>query len=152
MVKYEAVCGGFGFEERNVDEQRLFEFHNATEMIVTSTSFEQEENKLATWSLRGITNVINKPVGFYGLIAPPVANAPSSECRQFGMPPSFDRCTPPHCRFNQNISRRPSCCCSSAIAGIAIGEKLQNLSPPPSVLFKSNQIFLQYTGDTDAKK
>jgi len=48
MVKYEAVRGGFGFEERNVDEQRLFEFHNAREMIVANTSFEQEENKLAT--------------------------------------------------------------------------------------------------------
>jgi len=59
MVKYEAVCGGFGFEERNVDEKRLFEFHNAREMIVANTSFEQEENKLATWSLREITSVIN---------------------------------------------------------------------------------------------
>jgi len=36
-----------------------------------------------------------KLVGFYGPIAPPVPNAPSSECPQFGMPPSFDRSTPP---------------------------------------------------------
>jgi len=28
----------------------------------------------------------NKPAGFYGQIAPPVPNAPSSECPQFGMP------------------------------------------------------------------
>jgi len=30
----------------------------------------------------------DKPVGFYSLIAP-------TERPQFGMPPSFDRCTPP---------------------------------------------------------
>jgi len=36
------------------------------------------------------------------------------------MPPSFDRCTPPR-RRSIRISRRASCCCSSAIAGIAIG-------------------------------
>ena len=30
----------------------------------------------------------NKPVGFYGPIAPPVPNALSSEYPQFGMPPS----------------------------------------------------------------
>ena len=29
--------------------------------------------------------------------------ASSSECPQFGMPPSFDRCAPPRRRFNQNI-------------------------------------------------
>jgi len=29
--------------------------------------------------------------------------APSSECSQFGMPPSFDRSTPPRGRFNYNM-------------------------------------------------
>ena len=67
---------------------------------------------------------------------------PSSECPQFGMSPSFDRCTectPPRRRFNQNIP--PSvvllqlCHCRNRHRG-----KLQNLSPP-SVLFESSRIF-----------
>ena len=92
----------------------------------------------------------DKPVGFYGPIALPVTKAPSSECLQFGMPPSFDRCTPPRRRFNQNIP--PSvvllqqCHCRNRHR-----DKLQNL-PPPSVLFESSRIFLQYTGNTDAKR
>jgi len=82
----------------------------------------------------------DKPVGFC---------APSSERPQFGMPRSFDRCTPPHHRFNQNIP--PSvvllqqCHCRNRHRG-----KLQSLSPP-SVLFESSRIFLQYMGDRDAK-
>ena len=43
-----------------------------------------------------------------------------------------------------SVSHRASCCCSTAIAGNAIGAKLQNLSPP-SVLFESSPNFLQYT-------
>jgi len=71
--------------------------------------------------------------------------APSSEHPQFGMPRSFNRCTP----FNQNIPSSAvllqQCHCWNHHRG-----KLQNLSPP-SVLFESSPIFLQYTGDTDAK-
>jgi len=65
--------------------------------------------------------------------------APSSERPQFRMPRSFDRCTPPRRRFNQNIP--PSvvllqqCHCRNRHRG-----KLQNL-PPPSVLFESSRIF-----------
>jgi len=75
--------------------------------------------------------------------------ATSSECPQFGMPPHFDRCTSLRRRFNQNIP--PSivllqqCHCRNQHRG-----KLQNLSPP-SVLFELSPIYLQYTGDTDAK-
>jgi len=104
------------------------------------TYFTVENNSL---------NTLNKPVGFYGPIASPVPNTPRSECSQFQMPPSFDRCTPPRHRFNQNIL--PSvvllqqCHCWNRHRG-----KLQNLSPP-AVLFESSQIVLQYTGDTDAK-
>ena len=36
------------------------------------------------------------------------------------------------------------------LAGGCRNGKFQNLSPP-SVLFESSRIFLQYTGDTDAK-
>ena len=47
------------------------------------------------------------------------------------------------------ISRRASCCCSSAIAGIAIGA---NFTIYLLRQFCSNRVhFLQYTGDTDAK-
>jgi len=76
---------------------------------------------------------IDKPVGFYGRIAPQFWTL------QFGMPLSFDCWTPPHRQFNQNIP--PSvvllqqCHCRNRHRG-----KLQNLSPP-SVLFESSQIF-----------
>jgi len=65
--------------------------------------------------------------------------APNSKHPQFGMPPSFDRCTPPYRRFNQNIP--PSvvllqqCHCQNRNR-----DKLQNLSPA-SVLFESSRIF-----------
>ena len=92
---------------------------------------------------------MKKPVGFYSPIAPPVPNAPSSECPQFRMPPSFDRCTPPRRRFNQNIP--PSvvllqqCHCQNRNRG-----KLQNLSPR-SVLFESSPIFYD-TQETQTQK
>jgi len=66
------------------------------------------------------------------------------------MPPSFDRCTSPRRRFNQNMP--PSvvllqqCHCRNRHRG-----KLQNLSPPSVLFFESSRFFLQYTGDTDAK-
>jgi len=75
--------------------------------------------------------------------------APSFECPQFRMPPICDCCTPPSRRFNQNIPSSvvllQQCHCRNIHRG-----KLQNLSPP-SVLFESSPIFLQYTVDTDAK-
>ena len=90
-------------------------------------------------------NRITSRLVFYGLIAPSVPNAP------FGMSLSFDRCMPLRHRFNQNIP--PSvlllqqCHCQNHHRG-----KLQNLPvSPPSVLFELSRIFLQYTGDTDAK-
>ena len=67
---------------------------------------------------------------------PPVPNAP--ELRSL------------HAAGSIRISRQASCCCSSAIAGIAIGAnfKIYLLRQ-----FGSNwvQSFLQYTGDTEAK-
>jgi len=65
--------------------------------------------------------------------------AHSSECLQFGMPPSFDRCTPLCRRFNQNIPLSvvllQQCHCRNHDRG-----KLQNLSTP-SVLFEWSRIF-----------
>ena len=89
----------------------------------------------------------DKPVGFYGPIAPPVLNAPSSECPQFRMPPSFDRSTTPRCLFNYNIPASVvlQCHCRNRHRG-----KFQYVSPP-SVLLESSRYFLQHTGDTDAK-
>ena len=58
---------------------------------------------------------INKPVGFYGPIAPPVPNARSSEC------PRASIAARRRAAGSIAISRRASCCCSNAIAGIAIG-------------------------------
>jgi len=62
-----------------------------------------------------ITTNANKQVGFYGPIAPPVPNAPSSECPRTSI--AARRCAAGSIR----ISRRASCCCSSATAGINIG-------------------------------
>jgi len=91
----------------------------------------------------------DKPVGFYGPIAPPVPNDPSSECPQNGMPPSFDRSTTLRRRFNYNIPASvvllQQCHCRNHHRG-----KLQNVSHP-SVLFESSRIFLQYTGDRRKK-
>jgi len=76
-------------------------------------------------------------VGFYGPIAPPVPNAPSFKCPQFGMPPSFDRSTTPRRRFNYNIPASvvllQQCHCRNRHRG-----KLQNASPP-SVLLESSR-------------
>jgi len=71
-------------------------------------------------------------------------------CPQFWMLPSFDRCTPPRRRFNQNIP--PSvvllqqCHCRNRHRA-----KLQNLSPP-SVLFESSRIFFHNTQETQTQK
>ena len=77
----------------------------------------------------------DKPVGFYGPIAPPVPNAPELRSQHAG---------------TIRISCQASCCCSSAIAGIAIGAnfKIYLLRQ-----FYSNrvEIFSQYTEDTSAK-
>jgi len=54
------------------------------------------------------TNVRNKLVGFYGPIAPTVPNAQASIAARRRAAGSI------------RISRRPSCCCSSATAGIDI--------------------------------
>jgi len=86
-------------------------------------------------SVRNSEHIINKPVGFYSPIAPPFRNAPQALIAA-------------RHRFKQNIL--PSvvllqqCHCRNSHRG-----KLQNL-PPLSILFESSQIFLQYTGDTDA--
>ena len=88
-------------------------------------------------------------MGFYGPIAPPVPNAASSECPQFGMPPSFDRSTTPLRRFNYNIPASvvllQQCNCRNCHGA--------NFKMYPLREFCSNRvkIFLQYRGDTDAK-
>ena len=87
----------------------------------------------------------HKPVGFYGPIVPPIPNARSSECPQASIAPRR------HAAGSITISRQASCCCSNAIAGIAIEA---NFKMYLLRQFCSNRvdIFLQYTGDTDAKK
>ena len=68
---------------------------------------------------------------------------------KFGMPPSFDRWTPPRRRFNQNIPSSvvllQQCHCRNHHRS-----KLQNLSPP-SVLFESSRIFYS-TQETQMQK
>ena len=76
---------------------------------------------------------------------PPVTNARSPECPR----PSIPARRRAAGSIRISISRRASCCCSSAIAGIAIGA---NFKIYLIRQFCSNRAhFLQYTGDTDAK-
>ena len=85
--------------------------------------------------------------------------APSSERQQFWMPPVWNarRASITACRCCLSTAAARWCCTplpASAyhlIGGGWQNGRFQNLSPP-SVLFESHQIFLQYTGDTDAKK
>ena len=86
----------------------------------------------------------NKPVVFYGPIAPPVPNAPSSECPRVSIAA---------CRLaagSVRISGWALCCCSSAIAGIAIRANFKIYLLRKFCLNRI-EFFLQYTGDTDAK-
>jgi len=74
---------------------------------------------------------------------PPIPNAVSSEC------PRASIAARRRAAGSIRISRRASCCCISAIAGMAIGAnfKIYLLRQ-----FCSNQVhFLHYAEDTDAK-
>jgi len=44
---YDGVHGEHGFGERNADGQRILEFCDAMELIVTNTCFKRQKNKLA---------------------------------------------------------------------------------------------------------
>jgi len=48
---YDGVNGGFmyGFGDKNADGERLLEFCDAMELIVTNTCFKRQMNKLATY-------------------------------------------------------------------------------------------------------
>jgi len=76
---------------------------------------------------------------------PQVPNARSSECPRASIAARRLAAGP------ITISRRASCCCSNAIAGIAIGA---NFKMYLLRQFCSNRVefFLRYTGDTNAKK
>jgi len=81
----------------------------------------------------------DKPVGFYGPIAPPVPNAPEVRSQHNATPPV---------QFEYPRQRRAA---AAVLLPESPWDKLQNVSVP-SVLFKSSQnFFLQYTGDTDVK-
>jgi len=69
--------------------------------------------------------------------------APSSECPRASI--AARRCA----AGSISISRRASRCCSSAIAGIAIGANFKIYLLVSFVRIESN--FFKYTGDTDAK-
>ena len=45
---YDGVHGGCGFGEKNADGERILEFCDAMELIVTNTCFKRQKNKLAT--------------------------------------------------------------------------------------------------------
>ena len=87
----------------------------------------------------------NKPVGFYGLIMPPVPYAPSLECPRASIAARL------RAAGSITISRRVShCCCSNSIAGTAIGANFK-MYLLRRFCWNPVEIFLQYTGNTDAK-
>ena len=94
---------------------------------------------------------MNKPVGFHGPIAPPVLNANSSECPQFGMPAEIRSLHAGAARRLLLHAAARWCCTplpASAyhlIGGGCRNGKFQNLSPP-SVLFESSRIFFTIHG------
>jgi len=46
---YDGVHGRYGFGERNTDGERILEFCDAMELIVTNTCFKRQKSKLATY-------------------------------------------------------------------------------------------------------
>ena len=56
---YDGVHGGYGFGERNADGERILEFCNAMELIVTNTCFKRQKNKLATYVSGGTVSAID---------------------------------------------------------------------------------------------
>jgi len=81
--------------------------------------------------------------------------APSSEHPQFRMPPIRNAprasiAARSRATGSITISWRASCCCSSAIAGLAIGANFK-MYLVHQFSWNRVKIFLQYTGDTDAK-
>ena len=46
---YDGVNGGCGFGERNADGERILEFCDAMELMVTNTCFKRQKNKLVTY-------------------------------------------------------------------------------------------------------
>jgi len=56
---YDGVHGGYGFGERNPADERILEFCDAMELIVTNTCFKRQKNKLATYESGGTVSAIN---------------------------------------------------------------------------------------------
>jgi len=46
---YDGVHGGYGFGERNADGERILEFGDVMELIVTNTCFKRQKYKLAIY-------------------------------------------------------------------------------------------------------
>jgi len=56
---YDGVHGGYGFGERNSDGERILEFCDAMELIVTNTGFKRQKNELATYVSGGTVSAID---------------------------------------------------------------------------------------------
>jgi len=56
---YDGVHGGYGFGERNADGERILEFCDAMELIVTNTCFKRQKNKLANYVSGGTVSAID---------------------------------------------------------------------------------------------
>jgi len=56
---YDGVHGGYGFEERNADSERILEFSDAMELIVMNTCFKRQKDKLATYVSGGTVSAID---------------------------------------------------------------------------------------------
>jgi len=57
--EYDGVHGRYGFDERNADGERILEFCDAMELIVTNTCFKRQKNKLPTYVSVGTLSAID---------------------------------------------------------------------------------------------
>ena len=46
---YGDVHGGYGFGERNTEDERMLEFCDATNMVVTNTMFSKRHSRVVTY-------------------------------------------------------------------------------------------------------
>ena len=56
---YDGVHSGYVFGDRNADGERILDFCNAMELIVTNTYFQRQKNKLATCVSGGTVGAID---------------------------------------------------------------------------------------------
>ena len=58
-VGYEAVHGGYSFELRNTEGERILEFAFAISMVICNSTFKKRENQLITYECGGVASTVD---------------------------------------------------------------------------------------------